>query len=128
MGPFDWLAVQFRSLLATTHGFASIIGILIGVACTEAISHFLPPTMPAYYADRLTRLLAGGLSCIATFALDVSMAGFFLAILTGLASPTVHGMALRYINSRWPSLTPKALIDNPGDAVRPTLRAPENLP
>ncbi len=128
LGLGDWLVTQFRAIVSNTHGAASLLGIAIGVLLTEFLAHMLPPTMPAYYADRLTRLCCFGTSMIVTFAMDVSLTGLFLAILAGLAGPTVHGVALRYIAARWPSLTPKSLIDNPGDAVRPTIRPPENLP
>lgn len=124
----DWIAIQLRSIIGNTHGAACLLGIAIGVFLTECLAHVLPPTMPAYYADRLTRLCCFGTSMIVTFAMDVTLTGLFLAVLAGLAGPTVHGVTLRYIAARWPSLTPKSLVDNPGDAVRPTLRSPENLP
>jgi hypothetical protein len=100
------------------HAFATLIGILLGVALAEFMAHMLPPEMNAYTADRLTRLICLGVSLTTTFALDSTLPGFFLALLAGLAGPTVHGFTLRYVNHHWPNFTPKALIDAPGDPIR----------
>lgn len=110
MGIADWIVVQIRALLASTHGFACIVGIAIGVALAETITHFLPPAMSAYAADRVGRLICFGVSAIATFAMDTSVAGFCLALLTGLAGPSLHQFGTRWLYARFPSLQPKALI------------------
>lgn len=106
----DWLVIQLRALAANVHGFASLVGIAIGIALAETITHFLPPKMDAYAADRIARLLCFGVSAIATFAMDTSVAGFCLALLTGLAGPSLHQFGTRWLYARFPSLQPKALI------------------
>lgn len=119
------LAEWLWSILQGTHASAAAIGVLIGVALSEALAHVLPPGMNAYAADRITRLVCFGVSLTSTFALDATLQGFFLALLAGLAGPTLHGLILRYVNARWPNLTPKALIDAPGDEPRPILPKPK---
>lgn len=114
-----WITEALRALLTGVHGFAVFVGIAIGIALAEFLAHMLPPGMDSYYADRITRLVCLGVSLCSTFALDVSLAGFFLALLAGLAGPTAHGFILRYVNARWPNLTPKALIPGPCDTVAP---------
>lgn len=114
-----WLWEALKALLTSAHGFAAFIGIAIGVALAEFLAHMLPPGMDSYYADRITRLVCLGVSLCSTFALDATLPGFFLAMLAGLAGPTVHGFTLRYINARWPNYTPKALIPGPCDTVAP---------
>lgn len=117
----DWIWLKLVELFSSTHGFAALLGVLIGVFLTEALAHMLPPGMNAYAADRITRLVCFGASLCATLALDPTVRGAVLALLAGLAGPTLHGLFLRYVNARWPNLTPRALIDAPGDAPRPLL-------
>lgn len=105
--------------LTAVHAFAWLLGIAIGVALAEFLAHMLPPNMDSYYADRLTRLVCLGVSGCVTFALDTTLTGFFLAGLSGLASPTVHGFLLRYVAFRWPRLTPRALMPGPCDTAAP---------
>lgn len=114
-----WLWEALLGLVASVHGSAAVIGILIGVALAEFLAHMLPPGMDSYAADRITRLVCLGVSMCSTFALDATLVGFFLAMLAGLAGPTVHGVMLRYIAFRWPNLTPRALIPGPCDTVAP---------
>lgn len=109
LGIGDWLLTQFRAIIATTHGVSSVIGILIGIFLSEFIAHMLPPRMDSYAADRLTRLVCFGASSCATFALDVSLLGFFLAMLTGLAGPTLHQVGSRWLYSKFPQTKPEAL-------------------
>lgn len=114
-----WFWEALLSLIASVHGSAAVVGIAIGVALSEFLAHMLPPGMDSYYADRITRLVCLGVSLCTTFALDATLLGFFLALLAGLAGPTVHGFMLRYVNARWPNLTPRALIPGPCDTVAP---------
>lgn len=115
----DWIWLKLEAVVSSVSAFAVLMGICIGVALAEALAHCLPPTMAAYAADRITRLVCFGASLCATLALDPSVRGAVLAVLAGLAGPTLHGFVLRYINNRWPNWTPKALIDAPGDCPRP---------
>jgi hypothetical protein len=114
-----WAWEQLLALFALAHTFSAALGIAIGVALSEFLAHMLPPNMDSYYADRITRLVCLGVSMCATFALDPTTIGFFLAMLAGLAGPTVHGFTLRYVNAHWPNFTPKALIQGPCDTVAP---------
>lgn len=114
-----WLWEALTGLLQTQHGAAVLLGISIGVLLAETLAHCLPPAMDSYYADRLTRLTCFGVSLTSTFSLDASLHGFFLAVLAGLAGPTLHGVMLRYIAARWPSRTPQALIPGPCDDPPP---------
>ncbi|HKS97636.1 MAG TPA: hypothetical protein VJV74_16085 [Terriglobia bacterium] len=123
-----WCWEAIRALLTSAHGFAAFIGIAIGVALAEFLAHMLPPGMDSYYADRITRLVCLGVSLCSTFALDATLPGFFLALLAGLGGPTAHGFILRYINARWPNLTPKALIPSPGNTTAPRPLLPATPP
>lgn len=123
---WTWFWGLFKHVMESVHGAATVLGIVVGVFLTEFFAHILPPDMNAYSADRLTRLVCLGVSMTTTFALDATLVGFFLALLAGLAGPTVHGFVLRYIASRWPNLVPKALIESPTDKpsaaeIRPLL-------
>lgn len=117
----DWAYLKLEAIFAGVHAFAALMGVLVGVALTEAMAHALPPSMPAYNADRLTRLVCFGVSSITTLALDTTVRGAVLALLAGLAGPTLHGFLLRYVNARWPALTPPALVDCPGAPIRPVI-------
>lgn len=116
-----WLWEALLGLVSSVHGSAAFIGILIGVALAEFLAHMLPPGMDSYAADRITRLVCLGVSMCSTFALDVTPVGFFLALLAGLAGPTLHGFTLRFVFARWPNFTPKALIESPCDPPRPLI-------
>lgn len=109
MSVLDWIAVQVRALAATAHGMSSIVGLLIGIFLAETIAHMLPQQMNPYEADRLTRLSCFGVSSCVTFALDVSLLGFCLAILTGLAGPTLHQFGSRWLYAKFPDTQPKAM-------------------
>jgi hypothetical protein len=114
-----WAWEQILALFALAHTFSAALGIAIGVALSEFLAHMLPPNMDSYYADRITRLVCLGVSMCATFALDPTTIGFFLAMLAGLAGPTVHGVLIRFVAFRWPNLIAKALIPGPFDTCAP---------
>lgn len=105
----DWIAIQIRAILANAHGFPSVIAIAAGILLSETLAHMLPRSMDAYAADRVTRLTCFGVSSCMTFWLDATAIGFCLAIVTGLAGPTLHQMGARWFYSRYPDLIPKAM-------------------
>lgn len=89
--------------------FAIMVGLLVGLAATEAIAHMLPPKMPAWEADRMTRLLVFGIAMCCSFALQPTVLGLVMALFVGLAAPTVHQFGTRWLYSKFPNLQPKAL-------------------
>jgi hypothetical protein len=121
-----WAWAALLDVLSGLHAGACVLGIVVGVALAEFLAHMLPPGMDSYYADRITRLVCLGVSLCTTFALDPSMIGFFLALLSGLAGPTVHGFMIRWVAFRYPNLVARALIPGPCDtpAPRPLLPSP----
>ena len=114
-----WCWEAILGVLHTAGGAAVVLGLLIGIALAEALAQLLPPAMDAYTAVRITRLSCFGASLTTTFTLDATLTGFYLAVLAGLAGPTVHGAALRIVAARWPAFAPKALIPGPGDNPPP---------
>lgn len=86
-----------------------MVGMLVGLAATEAIAHMLPPSMPAWEADRMIRLLVLGIAMCSSFALQPTVLGLVLALFSGLAAPTVYQFGTRWLYDKWPSLRPKAL-------------------
>lgn len=105
----DWLAIQVRTILQNAHGYPFVIALAAGIFLAEALAHILPPGMDSYAADRLTRLTCFGVSACMSFWLDATAIGFCIAITTGLAGPTVHQLATRWLYSKFPQTKPEAL-------------------
>jgi hypothetical protein len=105
----DFLAVQIRTILANTHGAASLMGLAAGVFLSAALPYLLPQKMDPYLAERTSRLSCFGLSACINFSQDPSAVGFCLAIITGLAGPTIWQFVTRWLYARYPSIEPKAL-------------------
>jgi hypothetical protein len=115
----EWVWKSILILVASAHALSCLLGIAIGIMLAEFLAHMLPAKMDSYYADRVTRLVCLGVSLLTTFALDTTTIGLFLAVLSGLAGPTMHGFLLRWVAFRWPKYTPKALVQGPLDTVSP---------
>lgn len=105
----EWAWTQFLLIWQDPQVRGVAAGLLIGIFAAESIAHMLPPSMEAAKADRLTRLLVFGLATVMAFLLVPSRHGLVWAVMTGVASPTLHQLGTRFIYSRWPWAEPKAL-------------------
>lgn len=106
---FEWAWTQFLLIWQEPQVRGVMAGLLIGIFATEAIAHMLHPSMDPVAADRRIRLLVFGISTCMAFLLVPSRHGLVWAVMTGLASPTLHQFGTRFVYSRWPWAEPKAL-------------------
>ena len=105
----EWAWDEFLRHMPPGQLFAIMVGMLVGLAATEAIAHMLPRKMDAGDADRIMRLLVLGIAMCCAFALQPTVLGFVMALFDGLAAPTVYQFATRWLYSKFPVLQPKAL-------------------
>lgn len=92
---------------------AVVASLLVGMAATEAVAHALPPTMEAWKADRLVRLIVFGLSMCCAFSLVPTLHGFVWSLFAGLAAPTLYSLGSRALYAWRPELKPGALQQCP---------------
>lgn len=105
----DWITIKLQAALAHEGAFAAIVALTLGVFVSESIIRIIPADYSTFRAQRLLRLIAGGTALCAGFALQPSARGFLIAMVCGLAGPTVHDLAFGWLYARWPSLKPPVL-------------------
>ena len=105
----DWIAVKLQAALGHEAAFAAIVALVLGVFVSESIVRMIRADYSTYRAQRLLRLIAGGTELCAGFALEPDVRGFIVAMICGLAGPTMHDLLFGWLYSRWPALKPKVL-------------------
>lgn len=118
-----WLWGVLEAAFAHAPILAGVLGSVLGMALSEFIAQYMPPTMNADYAKRVVRLLVLGITACLTFWLFPTLVGLFIALITGMVSPWMRELLVRAIYARWPKLEPPALVpcvfDKPDPAVKP---------
>jgi hypothetical protein len=110
----DWLVVKLQVMLAYDPLYAAIMSLLLGIVATEAIVRMFPATYSTFYAQRLLRLIVGGITLCTAFYLQPTPRGMIVAAICALAAPTLHDLAFNWLYARFPAIKPPVLKD-PGD-------------
>ena len=105
----DWIFVKLSAALQHDVTFAAIVALVLGVFVSESVVRVIPADYSTFRAQRLLRLIAGGTALCAGFALQPTAQGFLIAMVCGLAGPTMHDLAFGWLYARWPSLKPPVL-------------------